>query len=60
MRAEYLCIVIDRTTGKELADYIVEANQIYYAEWSARKQFLEGHPKEAAELDYYVDSILME
>lgn len=60
MRAEYLCIVIDRSTNEELADYVVEANQVYYARHSARRQFVEDYPKEASELDYYVDSMLME
>ena len=60
MRAEYLCVVIDRSTNKELADYVVEANQVYYARHSARKQFVEDYPGVAAELDYYVDSMILE
>ena len=53
---KFYCIVIDRETKKELAEYTVEAEDWYYARHIAADKFKEDSP-EASIGSYYVDSL---
>lgn len=54
----YLCVVVDKASGKELIDFNIKANNEPFARWKAGQMYKELEPN--AEHEWYVDSLLME
>jgi glutaredoxin 2 len=58
-QTRYLCMVIDRYSGKDLAEFEVDASNEYFAKHKARSLFEERQkyqPRLRKHEDWYVDS----
>jgi hypothetical protein len=55
---KYLCVVLDRASGKELLDFNIEANNEPYARHRAANMYKELDPDSA--YDWYVDSMRLD
>lgn len=62
---KFLCVIIDRVSGKELSSYKIEASDWYYARHKAANKYrheinknfnLPAHILERLSKDWYVDS----
>jgi hypothetical protein len=65
----FLCLIIDKNSGRELASYEIESRDLYYARHSAaniyrfelnNKYNLPGHIIKKYNDNWYVDSMEME
>ena len=52
---KYLCVVVDRKSGKQLASFEIESTEDYYARHKAVDLFITYNQSVAME-DWYVDS----
>jgi hypothetical protein len=55
---EYLCVVIDNSTNKTLAEYEIEASNEPFACWKADRLFRTNNPNLV--VDWTVDSLKLE
>lgn len=55
---KYLCVVVDRASGKELFDFNIEANNEYYARHKAANMYKDLEPD--ATHDWFVDSLKLD
>ena len=53
----HLCIIVDRATNAQVAEYEVSAADWYYARHIAARNFSDEHAEDAKTLDWFVDSI---